>query len=355
MDERIIMHVDMDYFYAQVEERDNPSLSGRPVIVCMVSARQGSLGAIASCNYLARNLGLRAGMPCSSAMKIVPQGAYISARKEYYVAVSEDIMQTLRLHCSRFEQVSVDEAYMDVSDKTSWDKAEEYALSVKAAVFKAQRLTCSVGVGPNKLISKMAASARKPNGHTVVKPGEIGGFIHPLSVSKLPGVGEKTMQKLPTVSTIGDLMSVSEPDLLLLFGEKKAKQLYLHSRGLDDSPVTEREKEQYGRLASLKTDTRDSAELESLMSRLSGDVHGLASQNLTEFRTVTVILVLQNMQMKTKSKSLPSPTCSEEVLNASAVSLLREFLSEEPAMVRRLGLTVSNLTRASGQKSLFDF
>ena len=347
----------MDYFYAQAEERENPGLKGKPVVVCMLSAREGSLGAIATCNYQARKLGLHSGMPCSLARKKAPGAVFLPARRDLYSLVSDSIMDELRSRCDVLEQVSIDEAYMDVSTKTGYAGLESFIKSIKDAVMEKERLTCSVGAGPNKLIAKMAASVNKPDGHKIVAPAEVDGFIAPLPVSKLHGVGAKTTERLTElgVAAISDLQRLTLDELEREFGQARGKSLYDGCRGIDESPVTERVKEQYGRLASAKTDTRDESQLGAILDILCEDIHDRLVKNGMDYRTVSATFVLEDMQMRTRSRTLPAPTRSRETLFESAKALLHDFLYENRAAIRRIGVTASNLSPPGGQKTLADY
>ncbi|MFH0863099.1 MAG: DNA polymerase IV [Candidatus Altiarchaeota archaeon] len=357
MAERIVLLLDMDYFYAQVEERENPDLKGKSVIVCMVSAREGSLGAIAACNYPARRLGLHSGMPCSLARKKAPEGVYLPARRGFYSLVSDSIMDELKTRCDVLEQVSIDEAYMDVSTKTDYTGIEEFIISVKAAVMERERLTCSIGAGPNKLVAKMAASVNKPDGYRIIPPENALEFVTSLPVSKLHGVGGKTLERLTGlgIATMSDLQKMSINALESEFGPSRGRMLYDGCRGMDESPVTEREKEQYGRLASARSDTRDESELAAIIDALCGDIHGRIMKSGKEYRTVSSVFVLEDMQMRTRSRTLPAPTQSRDVLAETSKALLREFLSEYASRIRRIGVVASNLGGSGGQKTLADY
>jgi len=358
MAQHIILHLDMDYFYAQIEERDNPTLKGKPVVVCMVSAREGSLGAIATCNYEARKLGLHAGMPCFLAKTKAPHGVYIPARREYYTMVSDSIMEALRGYADTLEQVSVDEAYMDVSTKVSgYEGLIEYVKAIKDSVLKRENLTCSIGAGPNKLIAKMASKVNKPDGYKIIPPAEVDSFIISQPVSKILGVGEKTQEKLAElgIRTVADLRNLNRDELTREFGQGRGKLLYESARGEDESQVVERVKEQYGRLASLKRDSRDTEEMNALIDSLTSDVHSRLLKNNMAYKTVSTTFVLENMETKTKSRTLQAKTQNLDVLRTTAKGLLREFLAENPTLIRRLGVTASGLAPSAGQKSITDY
>jgi DNA polymerase IV (DinB-like DNA polymerase) len=169
--DRVILHVDLDAFYASVEEREDPSLRGKPVVVCMFSARGGDSGAVAASNYIARERGIRSGMSIKRAKKLEPDAVYLPARRDFYSDVSEGIMDNLRRFADAFEQVSIDEAFLDVSEssKEDFQEALKIANRIKRDVKRIDKITCSIGIGPNKLIAKMAASTNKPYGLTVVQ------------------------------------------------------------------------------------------------------------------------------------------------------------------------------------------
>ncbi len=357
MKTRTVFHVDMDYFYAQVEERDNPSLKDTPVAVCMVSAREGSMGSVATCNYRARELGVRSGMPCFQAKKKITDAVFLPVRKEYYTMVSDGIMEVLADYADVLEQVSVDEAYMDVTSRIDFDSAREYARQVKDAVYRRERLTCSVGAGANKLTAKMASALNKPDGVTVVRPDDTTSFLEAKDVRRLPGVGPKTADRLHEmgVDTVRDLQRLSLDKLLGEFGEARGRMLHDYARGVDESPVVEREKKQYGRIASLKKDTRDCGEISSVLDGLASDVHRRLVGGGRQYRTVTLFVVLEDLMAKSRSRTLPAETQSREVLAENAKELLNEFLEENSADVRRVGVIAGNLSAYRGQMTLTDY
>jgi DNA polymerase IV (archaeal DinB-like DNA polymerase) len=358
MEERVIFHVDMDYFYAQIEERENPAYAGAPLAVCIISAREGSMGAVATCNYPARRLGIRAGMPCSQAAKTAPQMILVAARKPFYEAVSERIMDALREYCDTLEQVSVDEAYMDVSPRVrGFDGLETYVKKVKAAVYGRERITCSIGAASNKLVAKMASSAKKPDGHTIVPPDQVREFLKRLPASKIQGIGEKTGEKLASMGmkTAEDILPRRLEELEAAFGRARGRLIYDSVRGIDASPVTVRVKGQYGRLASLKADTRDPDEIGRLAEELCRDVGARLKENSMDYQTVTATFVLEDMDVRTRSRTLPSPTGSLTVFSSTAKALIGDFLRAEQSKLRRIGVTASGLTPSGGQKGLADY
>ena len=208
------MLVDLDYFFAQCEELRNPSLKEKPVVICVYSGRTADSGAVSTANYIAREYGVRSGMPIYLAKKKLENvdAAFLPVDDHYYEEVSRRVMAVLKGFGDEFEQMGIDEAFLDDSMRTrgSFHDAEELAKTIKNELLNQERLTCSIGVGPNKLIAKMAADEKKPNGLTVISPEHVHGFLEPLPVNRLIGVGTKTLEKMKSmqINTIGDLASV---------------------------------------------------------------------------------------------------------------------------------------------------
>ncbi|MBE0512696.1 DNA polymerase IV, partial [Candidatus Bathyarchaeota archaeon] len=197
MKNKIIMHVDMDAFFAAVEEREHPEFKGMPIVVGADPKEGRGRGVVSSASYEAREFGVRSGMPISRAWKLCPEAVYLPVNYQSYVKVSNEIMGVLRKHADKFERWGIDEAFLDVTSKVKdYGEAEALAGRIKNEIFKKERLTCSVGIGPNKLVAKMASDFQKPDGLTIVKEEDAERFLSPLPVRKLLWVGRKTEQKL---------------------------------------------------------------------------------------------------------------------------------------------------------------
>ena len=207
MQTRIVMLVDLDYFYAQCEEIRNPTIKNKPVVVCVFSGRTKDSGVVSTANYVARKYGVYSGISILLAKKKLKDvdAVFLPVDTEFYKEISDKIMVTLRIHADRFEQVGIDEAYMDVTKriKTNYSAAKELAEIIKHEVFILQKLTCSIGIGPNKLVAKIAADIKKPDGLTMVRPGGVRSFLSPLSVRSLVGVGKKTEKKGDPTKRVG--------------------------------------------------------------------------------------------------------------------------------------------------------
>lgn len=364
--QRVVLHVDMDYFYAAIEERENPKLRGKAVVVCMLSGRSELSGSVSTCNYVAREFGIRSGMPCSRAKKLNPEAVFLPVRKEFYTSVSDRIMEILRSYADpgengdSFEQISVDEAFLEISERTGGDfnLAFEIGMQIKREIKEKENLTCSVGIGPNKLIAKMASSAKKPDGMTVVNPQDLEAFLWPLKVSKLWGIGDVTARRLQEMGifTVKDLAEHDVIGLISTFGKSRGTWLKQAAAGIDDSPLKERGgSEQIGRIATLPEDTLDKELISSLLERLAGDVIEKLDSRELSFRIVTVTVINSNFRMYTRSRTLTHPVSSKEVLLRVAREILGEFLSENRTEFRRVGVRVGGLQKSKGQKSLFDY
>jgi len=364
--QRVILHIDMDYFYAAVEERENPELRGKAVVVCMLSGRSELSGSVSTCNYVAREFGIRAGMPCSRAKKLNPEAVFLPARKEFYTSVSDRIMEILRSYADleingdSFEQTSVDEAFLEISERTGGDfnLAFDLGVRIKNEIREKENLTCSIGIGPNKLIAKMASSSKKPDGITLVSSQGLEAFLWPLKVSKLWGIGDVTARKLQEMGivTVKDLAEHDVIELISTFGKLRGTWLKQAAAGIDDSPLKERDgSEQIGRIATLPEDTLDKELISLLLERLAGDVIEKLNSRELSFRIVTVTVINSNFKMFTRSRTLSHPVSSKEILLQVSGEILEEFLSENRIEFRRVGVRVGGLQTKKGQKSLFDY
>lgn len=355
--ERIVLLVDLDYFYAQCEEIRHPELKGKPVAVCIFSGRTENSGAVSTSNYQARKLGIRSGLPIIAAKRMASQDTvFLRADMDYYEAVSTRIMSLLRTFSPVMEQASVDEAYLEFRG-ISYGEAAERGRELKEAVLRTEGLTCSIGIGPNKLIAKMAAGRSKPDGLTVVRPEETDAFLSALPAGDLFGVGKVTETRLKEmgIETVAQLRSAPLSKLQQTFGTGMGLWLYNASRGVDDSPVAEKRREQYGRIVTLKEDTRDRDILIAEASRLVPEITSMVEGDRQLFKTVSFIGILEDLSIRTKNRTLQDYTSSAEVIIQIIPSLVDSFLSEHGGKIRRLGIKVSNLTEMKQQKSLMDF
>jgi len=357
------MLVDLDYFFAQCEERRNPSIKDKPVVVCVYSGRSEDSGAVSTANYIARKYGVKSGIPISLAKKKLKEknAVFLPVDHEFYEEVSEEIMRNLKSHADRFKQVGVDEAYLDVSQKVkgNFEEAKELAQKIKEEVKAKQKLTCSIGIGPNKLVAKIAADIQKPDGLTIIKPEQVEGFLSPLPVNRLLGIGRKTKEKMQTlgIKTIGDLAKYDVQRLIEVFGKNLGIYFHNASIGIDDEPVQERgEVESISRISTLKEDTRDLKVILEKTDQLCDEVHAKLAQQGLSFKSVGIVAIMADMSVHSRSKTFESPTNELEVIKKTVKELFEKFLNESELEARRVGVKVSNFVKEQErQKQITNF
>ncbi|NYT04084.1 MAG: DNA polymerase IV [Candidatus Methanofastidiosa archaeon] len=358
---RIIMHVDLDSFYASAEENRNNSIRGKPVVICVYSGRTEDSGAVSTSNYKARELGIKAGMPIIIAKRIAKgkDVVFLPVDMDYYIEISDRIMDLLEDESDAVEQVSIDEAYLDITKRVNgdWDKAIEIANTIKNKISSQEQLSVSIGIAPNKFVAKMASDFRKPNGLTIIKEGEMISFLENLKVSKLHGIGDKTTKSLNElgIETAKDLSSFDIEELEEIFGKNKARLLHDKSLGIDDSPVEPREKKQLSRIGTLKEDTKNKNLIYEKIIELSKDMEQRIIKNNVSFRTVSLITIDTELKTQTKSETIPQTKDIQKVVSVSNV-LLDKYLEENPdKKLRRVGIRISNLQFSKSQKTLDEF
>ncbi len=364
MPNRIILQLDLDSFYASAEEARNPSLKGKPVVVCVFSGRTEDSGAVATSNYLAREAGIKAGMYIMKAKELATrETVFIGTDMEYYKKVSERIMNILRNYSNKFEQRSIDEAYLDLSGEVrDFEEAARLAQDIKRVVFEMDGITCSIGLGPNKLIAKMASKAKKPDGLTVIKSDEVRNFLNPLPVKKLFGIGPKSLEFFEKVGirTIEDLSKTDVNILVKQFGEKKGKEIWEHANGVDNSEVEETERQQLSKIGTLKQDSSDLEFICIKLFELADELKVKIEKEQKKFKSVSIIIILTNLETGTRSRSLPDYTQNIETIKGEAKNLMKEFLEKNPGKkLRRCGVRVSSFEEKGAQdkkqKNLFSF
>lgn len=359
---RVIGHIDLDYFYAQVEEVQDPSIKGKPVLVCVFSGRTDDSGVVSTANYEARKLGISSGMPIILAKKKLKggTGVVIPVHREKYEAASEEVMRLVGDRVDILEQTGIDEAFFDVTKSSNGDysAARNTAVGIKADVMKSQGLTASIGLGRSKVVAKMASDFVKPDGLTVVTPESTMDFLAPLPVIKLYGVGPKTSQVLEQlkIHTIGDLANSNVADLEPRFGRKVAAYLLQAAKAEDEDPVTERqETTQFSRIITLKQNTKDArAAFNELLPAIEDLHHRLLSRGVS-FRTLSAIGVLTDLSIRTKSRTFENPTESLLARKNEILALLQELVGSIDKELRRVGIRVSGLSDVENQTSLTQF
>lgn len=352
---RFVFHLDMDHFYTAVEERENPSIKGKPVVVGSDPKDGKGRGVVSTSNYEARASGIRSGMPISQAWRLCPNAVYLPPNFPLYTKVSGQIMAIARCYAGKFEQWGIDEAFLDVTDKVKdWTEAEALARQIKQKIKEKEHLTASIGAGPNKLIAKIASDFQKPNGLTVVKEEDAEKFLEPLAVRKLLWVGRKTEAKLKVlgINTIGDLARYDPTALSSMFGVM-GLQMHLMARGLDRSEVEERVGvKSVSHETTFEEDTADPAAILQALDVLCVDVQKETTDQKLLFKTVTVKIRYQGFETHTKAHTLPRLTNRVEDLKKTSRELLLPYL-EADRKIRLVGVRVSSLVSFEKQKTLF--
>ncbi len=342
---RTILHVDMDAFYASVEQRDRPELRGRPVIVGSDPKEGKGRGIVATCSYEARKFGVHSAQPISKAWKLCPQGIYVRPDMEKYARVSGLIMDIFGDFTDLIEQVSVDEAFLDVtgSEKLFGD-GPTIARKIKTRIGHELGLTASVGVAASKFIAKVASDLEKPDGLVIVRPGGEKEFLSPLPIRRLWGVGPKTEEDLKRagLQRIGQIADLSHSELAVRLG-KTGAHLWQLANGIDDRPVVSAEGfKSIGHEITFDKDTSDAGLLHATLLALSEKVAQRLRANQTRARTITVKFREADFSTFTRRITLnPSVNTAEEIFPVA--DKLLQSLWREGLLVRLIGIYSSNL------------
>ncbi|QZX99044.1 DNA polymerase Y family protein [Halobaculum rubrum] len=373
-DERVVLHVDMDCFYASCERLKEPELAGDPVVVGMGYEPGETIGAVATASYEAREFGVESAQPISGALERLPRvadadpadpdapdpaesGHYRPVDMAFYKEVASTVKGVLHDAADTVREVSIDEAYLDVTDRTSWETgdgsgdaplAEGLARHVRERIEREAGVPASVGVAPNMATAKVASDYDKPEGLTVVEPGEAADFLAPLSVSDIHGVGPVTASDLAemNIETAGDLAAADPADLEARFGSR-GREFHERANGRDDREVTPA-----GRPKSLSREsasrTGDADTQRERVRALAADVAERARSRGAMYRTIGVKVVRPPFDVNTRADSLPGPVDDPDLVEEVALDLLEEFAGES---VRKLGVRVSNLSFAAEEQA----
>jgi DNA polymerase IV len=337
---RKIVHVDMDAFYASVEQRDNPELRGRPVIV----AWRGKRSVVCAASYEARSFGVRSAMPALHAERMCPEAVFIPPDFVRYKAASQAVREIFQRHTDLIEPLSLDEAYLDVTEnKMQLPTATRVAKMIREQIREELNLTASAGVAPNKFLAKIASDWKKPNGLFVIQPHEIQSFLLPLPIGRIPGVGQVTERRMKGIgiATVGDLYALNMPTLEQHFG-RYGHRLYELARGIDDNPVVPNRASKS--ISAEDTFEKDIplAEVELLIRKLADKVWVSSKQNARMARTI--VLKLKTREFNTLTRSL-TPTVmpsSMEGFADMAVSLCERVELGPAQLFRLVGVGLSN-------------
>jgi DNA polymerase IV len=342
-----ILHVDMDAFYASVEIRDRPELAGQPVIVGATASR----GVVLSATYPARAFGVRSAMPVTRARRLCPQAIFIPPRHSVYAAVSREVMEVFRSVTPEVEPLALDEAFLDVSGAIRrLGRPARIGELIRATIAEQQGITCSVGVASCKFVAKLASTRSKPDGLLVVPADGVLGFLHPLPVAALWGVGEQTGQALARLGlrTVGDIAQIPVATLQRELGQAAGAHLAALAWGRDERPVVSRAPEKsIGAEETFPADVDDPEVIRRELLRLSGrTARGLRSANALA-RTVVIKLRLANFTTITRSRTLPEPTDVARTIYETACALYAAAGLDSRARLRLVGVRANGLVPAS--------
>jgi DNA polymerase-4 len=356
---RTILHVDLDAFFCSVEENQNPSLRGKPFAV---GGKPNERGVVASCSYAARAFGVRSAMPMSRAIQLCRSLIVVPSRHNLYGEVSEHVMERFHGLTGLVEQISIDEAFLDVSDMPQ--SAERIARDLQAGIKNELHLPCSIGIASNKLVAKIATEVGKksskkrnepPFGLTIVPAGEEAKFLNPLPADMLWGVGPKTSARLTElgIHTIGDIARWPEKELINLFGEN-GRDLWQHANGIDNRPVTtESETKSISQEVTFNVDVLDEKTLEKTLREQAREVARQLRKNELAGKTVKLKIRWSDFTTLTRQTTLPTSTDNEDEIFHAAIKLMK-IVRNQKQPVRLIGVGVSGIGAPIRQLSLWD-
>jgi DNA polymerase IV (archaeal DinB-like DNA polymerase) len=362
---RVVLHVDFDYFYVQCEEMRDPHLKTVPAVVCVYSGRNIDAGVISSSNYSARELGVKSGMPIKTAkIKLAKKdAAFLPMDMPYYKEISTTGMEVIRSLSNAFEYVGIDECYVEMTKTSNCDfiRSKDIAKLIQKDLFAKANLTVSIGIAPSRLVAKIASNFRKPNAITVVSPEDVKAFMTDCKIADIPGIGPKNIQRLEAL----DLLSVRElakADLFRLkelFGYKMASYLRNAANGIDMSPLRPKQKrKQIGRIVTLKSNVRSIQDATPILMELCASVYDTLLRKGLSYGNIIVILILNNLVQITASRTIKLPSTSLEELQFISRSLVIDTLGHDGlslAEIRRIGITISDLSEEAGQRRISEY
>jgi DNA polymerase IV len=352
---RKIIHVDMDAFYASVEQREDPQLRGKPVVV----AWRGNRSVVCAASYEARAFGIRSAMPAVRAERLCPDAIFVAPDFTRYRAVSHEVREVFKRHTDLIEPLSLDEAYLDVTDnKTGLPRATLVARTIRDQIHQELNLTASAGVAPNKFLAKLASDWRKPDGLFVIQPEEIAGFLLPLRVERLPGVGKVTAEKLANlrIQTVVELRALELRMLEEHFG-RYGVRLYELARGIDESPVVPDRPTQSISVEDTFEKDMLLTELDPMIRRLTEKLWSASRKESRIPRTVVLKLKTSEFKILTRSHTPSAPPSSCEELTEIALKLRERVALSPQQRYRLVGVGLSNFRESdhSGpQPALFE-
>jgi DNA polymerase IV (DinB-like DNA polymerase) len=354
---RTILLVDMDSFFSSIEMVEHPELVGLSVVVGADPKEGTGRGVVSTCSYEAREYGIHSGMPISKAYRLYPDARFLPVAMALYQMVSGRIMKILRsyAYADKFQKVSIDEAFLEIKTDDSAD-ATLIARSIKEEILEKEKLTCSIGIGPNKLVAKIASDVEKPDGLTVVMSGEVQEFLDPMPVTKIPGIGKKTEKTLKSmgIETIRNLRTYDVRKLVSGFG-KWGHQMHDLACGIDESEVKEDfTVKSVGRELTFDEDTSDPRVILDSIDALAGETIAALIETGYLFRTVSVKVRFEDFDTHTRARSIGFMSSDLKLVADILKELVSEFIGEKK--IRLIGVRLSNLRKAdTRQTSIYEF
>ncbi len=346
------LHIDMDYFFAQIEEKRRPMAKDKIIVVCVFSGRTKDSGVVSTVNYMGRKVGIKSGMPIALAKKRAPpaDSVFLPVDREAYEEASAFINGIIRKKCKKVVQASIDE--WNIEDVDAAKKAPE----LKAEIKKQTGLTCTIGVAPSVLGAKMGASKAKPDGLIILDEDQEKKLIENSEVEDVPGIGKKTGEALKALGAqkVGELSRISPITMVETFGRKTGAWLHDLSLGKYDKHLgEEREQEEISRIGTLKEKTRDLHLLMKKLYELETDAREWLMNMKKSYRTLTLTFVTEDLRIHTKSVSFSHPKTWDEDITKDKERLIQEFLKENELLIRRIGIKFGNFMDLGGQTTLF--
>lgn len=340
----VIGHLDLDAFFAAVEELENPALRGQPLVV---GGDPRGRGVVATASYAARRFGIRSAMSSAEALRRCPQAIFVTPHMSLYVEYSRAVWLAVREVVPVVEQVGIDEGYLDLASvDPDPRRARAIAEAVQAAVRAATSLSCSLGVASCKVVAKVASDRRKPAGLTVVPPGKEAAFLAPLDIRTLPGIGPRAEERLRAagIATIGDLAALADDELGGLVSGKVGQMLRDRARGIDPRPLeTSVERVSIGHEETFERDVTDRETLVSELQRMSARVAARLAERGDAARTVTTKVRYPDFSIRSRSLTLPAGIDTADEIAQYACALLDRALADRPGALRLVGVSVSSL------------
>lgn len=340
----IVAHLDLDAFFAAVEELEDPSLRTRPLVV---GGDPRGRGVVSTANYIARGYGIHSAMSCAEALRRCPGAVFVSPRHTLYRDYSRAVWTAVREVVRTVERTGLDEGYLDVGEITGdFLQARRLAEAVQAAVRGATSLTCSLGVAACKVVAKVASDRRKPGGLTVVPAGREAAFLAPFDVRKLPGVGPRAEARLAAsgIETIGALAALTDDELARLLPGRVGLLVRDRARGIDPRPLElTSERISIGHEETFERDVTDRAQLHGELRRMAGRVAGHLAGSGQSARTVTTKVRYPDFSIRSRSTTVPAGLDDAETIGDLACMLLDRALRDRPGALRLVGVSVSNL------------